>query len=400
MTPPPDMGDRFDLAIVGGGTVGSALALLVTAGDPDARVLLVDKGRPPPPHKTFSVTFGSRLVLEETGAWEDIAPRAHAITGAEISLDGSFGMLSLDRSDLGEDDGLCHSVPAADLDRALRDRAAQAPGITPLPGELVRAGNTADGARLTVRREGEEHLAHADAARCVITAGSPETLLRSGFRTWAHDYGQAIVSCVTDDPPANPSLAIERFGPDGIYACVPRVDGCGIVACLKAEEARRAGELDDRELAGRIVPPLGKKVFARLPPIRAREVFPLGLRVAFPAHIGNVCLIGSALQAIHPVGAQGMNLALRDASVLAKLLGEIRVLGDASPDGGLFRRLKRLRAADRRRTVLSTHAIAQVATGGGRLLRDIAGGALMAVSVTRPARRMAARSIFLGRMPV
>lgn len=391
------MTGRFDLAIVGGGTVGSTLALLVSAYEPDARILLVDKGRPPPPHKTFSVTFGSRLVLEDAGAWDGIGPHAHPITGAEISLDGSFGMLRLDRSDLGED-SLCHSVPAADMDRALRETVGRTEGIEVLQGELASAASGPSGAALKVGCGDGGGARRIEAARCVITACSPGPLSRSGFRTVSHDYGQAIVSCVTEEQPADPSLAVERFGPDGVYACVPRRDGCGLVACLRAEEADRAGRLAGRELAERIVPFLGPKVFGRTPPVKSSQTFPLALRLAFPAHLGNVCLVGSALQSVHPVGAQGMNLALRDASVASKLLCESAPPWKAD-SGGVFRRLARVRRADRSRTVLSTHAIAKAAMIARHPLRDAGGAALMAMSLASPVRRLASRSIFLGRMP-
>ena len=101
-TPP-----SFDLAICGAGPVGMALAaLLVRRGanvSNPAGIALIDaksieQARRDP--RTIALSYGSRQILEEAGAWPVAATAIHEI---HVSRRGRFGRSLMDRAEHGVD---------------------------------------------------------------------------------------------------------------------------------------------------------------------------------------------------------------------------------------------------------------------------------------------------------
>jgi len=78
-------------------------------------------------------------------------------------------------------------------------------------------------------------------------------------------------------------------------------------------------------------------------------------------------MLGNAAQTIHPLGAQGFNLGLRDALTLAELL---EVEGDAGSDA-LLRSYVDRRGEDRRQTVAFSGGLARLTSNPAPLLRPL-----------------------------
>jgi len=374
--------------------VGSVLCMLLARSAPDAKVLLVDKGAAAPPNKTFSITRGSALVLKSAGCWDAIEPVAYPLSGAQISAQGALGMLRMDGADLGAD-ALSHSVFAPDLAGALADALDASGKCDRISASFRRAARQGDRVRVEIAPAGGQDAPREVEARLVVvTAASGDALRASGFRPRTHDYRQAIISCSVRGGLSDPGVAHERFAEDGVYAVVPHKGGCGLVACMHEHEAERAFSLGDADLIGKILAAHGRRLFEAAPQLKAKAIFPLSLSVSSPTHRGDVCLIGSALQSVHPIGGQGLNLALRDAYVWS----ELYCRDPAAPR--LHARFAALRAADRRRVVASTHLTAKLGVGACPPLRVAGGLGMASLSALRPLREMAARTIFLGGMPV
>ncbi len=389
------MREAFDIAIVGGGTVGTVLAMLTHRLAPDAHIAIVDKGMIPPPNKIFSITRGSQLILSEAGVWEQIKPEANRIEQAEISVTGAFGSLLFDSSDL-DADGLCHTLQASHLDAALREEMATLTEIKHVKGALTSVRQEGDKALLAIEAEGAETVIQA--THCVVTACSDDALKRSGFTRHRHSYGQTIMACMVDTPPAHCSLAIERLSHEGIHAFVPHKRICGLVACVAEDEAHRLAKSEEAPLLEYMTAPYRRNLFSSPPKLEARTSFPLSMHLSHPAHLGSTCLIGSALQTVHPVGGQGMNLALRDAYVWSELY--LQATTGGIPASRMHNRYACLRKTDRMRTVATTHSLAKAAQMRNGFLRGASGLGLMAMSLTRPLRRMAAKSVFVGGMSI
>ena len=90
----------YDVAICGGGPVGMALAaLLARRGMDPARIALVDAkglGQAIADPRSIALSWGSRLLLEEIGAWPIPATAIHQI---HVSRRGHFGRSVMDRAE-------------------------------------------------------------------------------------------------------------------------------------------------------------------------------------------------------------------------------------------------------------------------------------------------------------
>jgi len=141
---------------------------------------------------------------------------------------------------------------------------------------------------------------------------------------------------------------------------------------------------------------------------RAGAFLAIGPRSAHPALrvVADRCvapravLVGNAAQTLHPVGAQGFNLGLRDALTLAELIGDGAGAGDPGADA-LLQAHARRRAPDRDRTLAFSDGLARITAGGEPLLRPLRSLGLAAVqrSPTLQARLVGGAMGYRGDVP-
>jgi 2-octaprenyl-6-methoxyphenol hydroxylase len=99
--------------------------------------------------------------------------------------------------------------------------------------------------------------------------------------------------------------------------------------------------------------------------------------------------IGNAAQTLHPVAGQGLNLGLRDATVLARLLAQ-----EACPEQ--LARYAELRQQDRSLTVRATDTMARVFANESPA-QALLGLSLAAIDIISPARSLLAELMMYGR---
>ena len=177
---------------------------------------------------------------------------------------------------------------------------------------------------------------------------------------------------------------------------VATIADSSLVWMERPERARTLMALDDRALAAEIqIASHGN--LGRIGDLRPRGIFPmLGLRARTMAH-SRIMLIGEAGHVVPPVGAQGLNMSLRDAAVAAELIADALRRGD---DPGSPRLLSQY--DDRRRgDIIATQSVIDLVNQSliSHLLPLEAGRALSLAALTSfgPLRRyVMARGIGSG----
>lgn len=400
--------EPFDIAIVGAGPVGLALACQLLHTTP-WRLALIDAATPERAARdprAIALSHGSRQLLEQIGAW----PRAVTpIEHIHVSQRGRFGHVQLHHDDYdvpalgyvaryGE---LCGALEQAlakategrtqRLSRAFDTRIGDVETLTgpqgtegaQVPGVVLR-GQGSDGqdklftARLAVQAEGG--LFHEQAGR---DARRPAR---------RRDYGQtAIVAHVSCSQP-RPGWAWERFTEEGPLALLPHVEdgvpGYALVWCCAPEQAARRLALPEsaflQELADTFGPRMG-----RFHHVGKRHAFPLGLNAARVTVQGPVVAIGNAAQTLHPVAGQGLNLGLRDAFALA---AELR--GACTPAAlEAFASRHRL---DRAVTIGMTDVLPRLFSVPYPLAGHARGASLAALACLSPVKDALARQMMYG----
>lgn len=386
--------ESFDVAICGAGPVGLTLALLlVRRGLAPARICLIDgrtldSARRDP--RSIALSYGSRQILEQVGAWPLTATSIQQI---HVSRRGHFGRTLIDSGDYGLP-ALGYVARYGDLVDCLA-RCCSTAGIVSLRPATVTV-LTQDAQQVRLRLDDGRAI---DAGLMVQAEGGlfGEQVERKHRR----DYRQtAIVAQVAVSMPLM-HRAFERFTDEGPLALLPQGDdgsakaatapatSYALVWCMRPATATQMLALTDADFLARLEQAFGGRLgrFTRVTP---RNSFTLGLN-AEPVATARTVAIGNAAQTLHPVAGQGLNLGLRDATVLARLLGE-----DASP--AMLQRYVAQRQADRRATIGLTDLMARIfAAAPGSPLQGLLGLSLGLADAVRPAKRLLAEQMMFGR---
>jgi 2-octaprenyl-6-methoxyphenol hydroxylase len=100
-----------------------------------------------------------------------------------------------------------------------------------------------------------------------------------------------------------------------------------------------------------------------------RQLWPLRLTLAERLFDQRVVVIGNAAQTIHPIGAQGFNLGLRDASALAE---QVRAASDPGASE-VLQAYAESRRSDREQTIQMSNGMLRLSVGKGPLLQGLRG---------------------------
>ena len=315
---------RLDIAVVGGGVVGSACALALSALG--LEVALVEGVAPPrwqaqqPDLRVYAFAVDNVALLEALGIWQDIRiARAQAYRRMRVWDAAAAGELMFDADALGRSELgwiVEHGLLVDRLWAALPGAGVQ----VHCPARVDAAEQDAEGVRLQL-----DDGSRID-ARLVVAADGAESTLRAliGLEVDRHDYAQRGVVAYVSSTHAHEDTAWQRFLPGGPLAFLPCADGSSsIVWTLCEDEATRVMALGDAAFNAELT----RAFDARLGDVRVlskRAAFPLRRQLARDYVAGRVLLLGDAAHVVHPLAGQGVNLGLRDVSALRDSIAAAR----------------------------------------------------------------------------
>lgn len=374
------MAASVDVLIAGGGPVGSVLAASLARSG--LEVALVDPGEPPAGRlRPIALSHGSRMVLEGLGAFAGLA--ATPIETIHVSQAGGFGRTVMRREELALP-ALGYVVDRAALAAHLAARAAD----RRVAGRVLRWEGGEDEARATIRSADGDEL--WTAKLLVLADGAGHV----GPGTSQRDYGQVAISAEVRTEAAPRGVAWERFTPQGPLALLPFAGHYALVWTVAAGAADRLAGCDEPSFLAALGAAFGGRL-GRFLAAGPRASFPLALRFRRdPVAAPRVLAIGNAAQTLHPVAGQGLNLGLRDAAELARVIR-------ATPRGALgtrefAARAAATRSADRFATIGATDALVRVFSNANPAFALARGIGLAALDLAPPARRFFARRMIFG----
>lgn len=313
-----------DVAVIGGGMVGGALALGLAQNG--FSVVVLDKAPPPafdptaqPDVRISAISAASVQLLRSLGVWDAVlAMRAHPWRRLE-TWEWETAHVVFDASEL-KLPNLGYMVENNVLQLALWQALEAHPQVTLLHGNA-----------LTEMQGQHLHLAEGTeiVARLVVGADGAQSQVRQlagiGVHGWQYPQSCMLITVKSENEPGDSTW--QQFTPTGPHAFLPLYDNWASLVWY--DTPARIRQLQSLTMAQ-----LQREIIAHFPersgnvtPVAA-AAFPLTRRHAQRYVQAGLALVGDAAHTIHPLAGQGVNLGYRDVDALLDVLTNARSVGE------------------------------------------------------------------------
>ncbi len=319
MTPSPiDAGETCDVLVVGAGLAGLTAAI----GFARAGRRVIGAGAPERPGhgRTVALLGASVDFLDQLGVWPAVAARAAPMRGLRIVDDtGSLFApppIEFRAAEIGRD-VFGWNVENAALADALEAAAAAEPDLVRVAANVAAFDFAPERAAATLAD------GRVIAAALIVGADGRASPSRraAGIAMRVRRYPQSALTVVLAHARPHDGVSTEFHTRQGPFTLVPLPAApaaphrSSLVWAMNELEAKRRAALDDAALAAEIE----RQARALLGAMRIageRGIFPLARQTVGRLVATRLALVGDAAHAFPPIGAQGLNLGLRDVKAL------------------------------------------------------------------------------------
>ena len=378
-----------EIVVIGAGPAGLSAALVLAEADV-ACTIIAAPHRPAgdrPDTRTAALFNPSITLLENIGVFDECRDECAELKSIRL-VDDTGGLFRapevLFEAREIEAPRFGYNVPQEPLMRALRAaaqasdliRIVESEGVCSVAVDSDRAELTlAEGVRLT--------------AKLVVAADGRRSIARQGVDIPVKEVssGQSAVTCVFGHTRPHAGVSTELHRKAGPLTVVPMP---GMVSSLvwveRPDVADRLRSLDDKAFQQVLEDNL-QGLLGEVLDVGPRALFPLSHLAADSMGRDRVALVGEAGHAMPPIGAQGLNLSLRDVGTLADVVSEAVASNSdvGSPD--LLERYSALRKADAKNRDFAVWSMNQALLSDLLPVQAARGVALHTIKAFGPLRR-------------
>ena len=333
----------YDSIVIGGGPAGltAAIALALTG----ARTALLARRAPYADNRTTALLGASTDLLERLDVWPRCRDKAAALQTMRL-VDDTGRLIRAPEVRFSSDEiGLeqfGYNIDNRSLIAALEDRAAEISNLTRYDDEA--ASIDPHDAEVSITTTQGQSLS----TRLVIGADGRQSPSRSaaGISVKRRDLQQSALTFNISHSRSHHNISTEFHTPHGPCVFVPLPGNrCSVVWVSAAKEAERLMALGDAELS-EAAEKQSHSILRRVQVEAGRNVFPLTIESPgqFASH--RVALVGESAHVLPPIGAQGLNMGLRDAADIADIAGQAMSLGEDPGSPQVLARYQSARRAD------------------------------------------------------
>lgn len=310
------MNEQYDVVIVGGGLVGTTLAIALSKLN--IKIALIEaKSIQVPENDTriLGLSFGSRRILNQFGIWSELARDVYPLHSIHVSKKNCFGVTRIHASEMNVD-SLGFTIPFTSLQKKLWQQCIATKTEVFFETRVTK-----------FEKQNQNYLLTLDnqkiiSAPLVVAADGSRSIIAQTLEIKAQEknYQQsAIATTVTVNRDLN-HVAYERFSDNSVMGLLPLSQfEAAFIWALPQKEAEKMMLLNDEDFLQQVQKQFSDRV-GRFVKVSKRLTYPLIAKHLEQVADDGVIFIGNAAHTLHPVAAQGFNLSLRDISVLTRLI--------------------------------------------------------------------------------
>ncbi|HWV95989.1 MAG TPA: UbiH/UbiF family hydroxylase [Xanthobacteraceae bacterium] len=378
----------YDAIVIGGGPVGLSTAVALARAN--IQVALVASRKPYPDNRTTALLGGTIDFLQALEVWHRCAPNATALQTMRL-VDNTDRLIRAPEvcfasHEIGLD-AFGYNIENRVLVAALEARAAEIERIVRIDDEADSVAIDAEG--VTVRSRNGTLLR----GRLVAGADGRQSMCReaAGIGVERRRLRQTALTFNIAHRRPHRNTSTEFHTTQGPCVFVPlQGNRSSVVWVADPAEAARLMALDDEALS-LATERMMQSILGRVSVEPGRHSFPLAIEQPRQFAGQRVVLVGEAAHVLPPIGAQGLNLGLRDAADIADIVADALARGEDIGAPATLARFDRKRRGDiasrtlvidlANRSLLSDFLPVQLARSAG----------LHLLSAVRPLRRLAMR---------
>lgn len=347
---------EYQVVIVGGGMVGSALA--AGLANSDISVALIEPNNPNQPPlnivncsdfdtRVSAITAQSEALLAKLGVWSLIpTARKSAYQGMTVWDADGTGEVNFNANELSVP-CLGTIVENREVVWALQQVVEQASNIDIIRDTVTHIDNQ-DGQGLT-----PVFLSSGKTLNTQLLVGADGALSRikqwGEFASCEWDYQHQALVATIELEKSHQETAWQRFRSEGPLALLPLAGvndkTCSIVWSTNDEECQQLLSLNDEEFCTQLGLAFEQRL-GQIVNVGPRFAFPLRQRRAKNYVVPGIALIGDAAHTIHPLAGQGVNLGFKDVAALSEELLRAHKSGLGLGELASLQRYQRRRQAD------------------------------------------------------
>jgi 2-octaprenyl-6-methoxyphenol hydroxylase len=335
--------DVYHVAVIGGGPAGLAAAIAVA--QTGARTALIAGRMPYGDNRTTALLGGSVDFLAQLDVWRRCEADAAALQTMRLVDDTGrlirASEVRFSSPEIGLD-AFGYNIENRVLMEALEARAAELANLVRFDDEADQVDNHV-GCRLIRTRRGQSL-----SALLVVGADGRHSLCRqaAGIAVNRRDLNQAALTFNVIHTRPHQNISTEFHTPQGPCVLVPLPgDRSSVVWVMNPDEAGHKMALGDAELSA-AAERQSHSILGRLTVEPGRHLFPLAIERPRAFASERIALVGEAAHVLPPIGAQGLNMGLRDAADIAGIVRQALAGGEDPGSPQHLARFNAVRRAD------------------------------------------------------